>query len=142
MPKTRKSNPRNDDGIVWYDSMAQASSALSVPLEELKRAKAAGSPHFKGGRVSSEVKEQILSQPPLAPLDKERLECERIEKQNRKLDFEHQVRMEKYVLRDEAKEGWAKGLEIVQRIMQTFIPKEAHNQAIREMKRELTAIDL
>ena len=50
--KTKKTNPKAAKASRLFDSMSQAASAMELPTELLKRAKARGCPAFRpGGRV-------------------------------------------------------------------------------------------
>lgn len=137
----------NPNKLRIFDTMAQASKILSLPIQVLRWAKAQGCESFlPGSRVRSDVSEWLIKHPypdSTAELPaKEVLERERMLKQNRDLDAKHEIKMGKYVLIDTAKTGWAKGMEIVQKVMLTYMDKSIYNKAIREMKLELEALDL
>jgi hypothetical protein len=128
-----------------FESMIQATTVLNIPLAVLKSAKARGCPAFKHGRVSESVVGWIKKNP--SPneepkvSEKERLQAEKLLKEIRALDFEHDLQMGKYELKETVKAGWGKGMEIVQRVMMIYIDKSVYNKAIRQMKQELSAMN-
>lgn len=129
-----------------FDTQAQAAKLLKIPIEVLKWAKREGCPHFPGSRVTNQVREWLKDNPyPESTAElpaKELLERERLQKQNRDLDTKHDIKLGKYVLQDMAKTTWSKAMESVQKVMLTFLEKNVYNKAIRELKRELEALDL
>lgn len=137
---------KTSDKLRTYDTLGQASKLLKLPIEVLKWAKREGCPYFPGSRVTGDVIDWLKDNPyPTSTAElpaKELLERKRIQKQNRDLDTKHDIKMGKYVLRDEAKSSWSKAMDGVQKVMLTFIDKSVYNKAVRELKRELEALDL
>lgn len=149
MKTTQKKLGRPKQAHVWHASQAQFCVATGCSREDVRRASRdpfAGKKYFRQSRVWSKLSEWIEKNPATAVEEKkskkEVLQEEKLLKENRKLDFEHQQAMGKYVTRDDAKAGWAKAMEAVQKVMLTFLEKSVYNKAIRELKRELEGIDL
>jgi hypothetical protein len=128
-----------------YDTMGQFCEGEGVHPAMARRAKAENCPHVKpGGRFDSRAAAWIRKQgwDEVAILNKEQLECKRIEKQNRKLDFEHQVRLGEFERVDVVKASWARAMEAVMAVMQKLMPREDYNCAIRQIKVEIRALNL
>lgn len=128
-----------------YDTMAQFCEGEGIHISLAKRAKDANCPHVKsGGRFDSRAAQWIRDQAwdELNILDKEKLECERIEKQNRKLDFEHQVKLGQYAKIDEIKAIWSKAMEAVMETMKKLMTREDYNAAIKQIRANIKALDL
>ena len=141
--------PRKRLKHLWYASQTQFCVATGKAIADVKRAARdpfAGKEYFRVSRVSSRLVEWLDKNPapaePMAVSEKERLQTQKLLKENRKLDFEYQLTQKKYILLSVAQEGWAKGVEAIQKVLSTYLHKGAYNKAIREMKRELEALDL
>lgn len=141
--------PRSHPKETWYASRGQFCAVTGRLPQDVKRAGLdpfAGKEYFKVSRVSSRLTEWLDANPAPAGLpmvsEKEQRQAEKIEKEIRKLDFEHQLTLGKYELKDKVKESFAKSMEAVQKVLLTFLDKTTYNKVIREMKRELEAIDL
>ena len=144
-PNKHNVMPRKPPKFRIYDTLAQFCEGEGVHPAQARRAKAENCPHVKsGGRFDSRAAAWIRKQgwDEVAILTKEQLECKRIEKQNRKLDFEHQVKLGEFERVDVVKASWAKGLDVIQTIMKSHMSVADYNAAIRQMKAELRALDL
>ena len=128
-----------------YDTQAQFCAGEGIHPALAKRAKAENCPHVKpGGRFDSRAAAWIRKQgwDQVAILDKERLECERIEKQNRKLDFEHQIRLGEFERVDVVKASWARAMEAIMAAMQQYMTREDYNACIRQIRVNIRSLDL
>jgi hypothetical protein len=125
-----------------YPSMGAASAGMSIPLPLLKRLKSANCPGFdRSGRVNEEVVSRFIEDNPELlstdglPAGYDPLKATQIEK----ILFDLEIKKGLYVLKETVKADWAEGMEIIQKVMQAYIPKQDYNKAIREMKRDLLA---
>lgn len=147
--KTSRKPGRPRAKAVWHASQAQFCVATGKSREDVRRAARdpfAGKKYFRQSRVWSELEKWMDENPMPANVpivsEKERLQAEKLLKENRKLDLEHQMMLGKYMPIEAVKASWDKGMEIVQKVMLTFLDKGVYNKAIREMKRELEGLDL
>jgi hypothetical protein len=137
--------PRKSPKFKVYDTQAQFCAGEGIHQALAKRAKVENCPFIKpGGRFDSRAAAWIRKQgwDEVAILNKEQLECKRIEKQNRKLDFEHQVRLGEFERVDVVKASWARAMEAVMAVMQKLMTREDYNCAIRQIKVEIRALNL
>jgi hypothetical protein len=135
-----KSKPRT------FESMIQAATVLNIPLAILKSAKKRGCPAFKHGRVSASVVGWIKRNP--APdehpklSEVQRLQLEKLSKENRKLEFEHQLSIGAYVSIDELKADLGFKLETIRQAILLHTDRSTFNQVMREAKRLIKELDL
>ena len=138
--------PRKPPKFKIYDTQAQFCAGEGVDVSLAKRAKSENCPYvLSGGRYDARTAQWIEEQEwesSGGSLDKERLECERIEKQNRKLDREHQKAMKELVPIDEVNAGLAQVVQISHGIMKDFLEKSVQNKAFIEYKKRLKDMDL
>lgn len=133
---------------VWYDSMKHWSAGTGRPVSDAERAKATPGTQafFKSGRVAANLVKWLDANPPeqgeLSALDKERLECERIEKQNRKLDFDHQVKLGQYEKIAVTKAKWATAMEAIMDAIKGLMTREDFNAAIKQIRANIKGLDL
>jgi len=137
--------PRKSLKFKVYDTLSSFCAGEGIHPALAKRAKAENCPYVKsGGRFDSRAAAWIRKQgwDEVAIFDKERLECERIEKQNRKLDFEHQVRLGEFERVDVVKQKWAQAMEVIMAAMQQYITREDYNACIRQIRMNIRSLDL
>lgn len=148
--KTPAKVPRGRPKQVWYDSMAQWAAVAGRPVSDAKRAKLdpfAGKRFFRHTRVSSWLVYWLDDNPVavgarLVVSEKERLQAEKLIKENRALDFEHDLQVKKYASIEETKSIWAAHCEIFRKAVLTFVDKSAYNNIVREIKKQIKEIDL
>jgi hypothetical protein len=137
--------PRKPPKFKIYDTQAQFCAGENVALALAKRAKQENCPYvLTGGRYDARTKAWIDEQNWEQEVykSKEQLECERIEKQNRKLDRDHQKAMKELIPIEEVREGLAQIVQISQGIMRDFLEKSVQNKAFTEYKKRLKEMDL
>ena len=132
-------------GARKFPTMASAAGAMSIPFPILKRLKAAGCPGFlPSNRVDealvlafAEDHPDLLADDGLAagydPLKKAQLE---------KVWFDLEVKKGRYEEIAKVKDSWAKGMEVVMKVMSKLMTREDYNAAIRQIKAEIRALDL
>lgn len=137
--------PRKLPKFKIYDTQAQFCTGEGVDVSLAKKAKQKNCPFvLAGGRYDARTKGWIAEQnwEDEAFKGKEQLECERLEKQNRKLDREHQKAMKELVPIDEVNAGLAQVVQISHGVMKDFLEKSVQNKAFIEYKKRLKEMDL
>ena len=122
-------------------------AASGVPIAVVTQAKETPGfdEHFKGSRVCTTLTLALAKRPfetHSEALDKEQLECERIERQNRKMDFEHQVKLGAYTKNDIVREKFAKAMEAAMDAMKGLMTREDFNACIKQIKANIRSLDL
>lgn len=142
--KTKKSKSQ-PEGKRVFSSMSATAAGMQIPLPLLRRLKAAGSPGFElNGRCrESEIlkfaaEHAELLDPDHIPESYDPLKRMQIEK----LKFDLEVKRGKYVLFDDLKMKWAKGMEIVMAAMQELMTTADYNAAIKKIKANAAKLDL
>jgi hypothetical protein len=104
------------------DSMHHAAGLIGCDLKDLKRAKAMGCQAFVGSRVKISLLRAWLAENQHNPalVDKERLECRRLEEQIASLELRNEVARQKYWLAEEVRAKWLSHITTARSILLGF----------------------